>query len=157
MRTVLLCQCEDCEKAVLFFIGDPSMLKSCKYCGKIHPEKYQCPMKPKRSRMHDYSDRAVWKFRHGEGWKQKAIDIKERDHWMCQWCLKQNKIITKDLSVHHIVPLEEDMELRLDDDNLITLCRACHEQAEKGSITRAELKEVALSQGDSSVENTPVI
>ena len=39
-----------------------------------------------------------------------------------------------------ITSYREDYDLRLDDDNLITLCRECHEKAESGSITRAALQ-----------------
>lgn len=45
-----------------------------------------------------------------------------------------------ELSVHHIVPLEENFDLALEEENLITLCREHHEQAEKGVLNRAELK-----------------
>lgn len=134
------------------------MLKSCKYCGKVHPYNYTCPMKPKRpSGKYDYTDRDVWKFRHSGLWKNKAEEIKERDNWMCLCCLDKKIITTKQLEVHHIRPLAEDMDSKLDDDNLITLCRACHEQAEKGLITRQELKDILRRRGKIEVEDTPVL
>jgi len=43
------------------------------------------------------------------------------------------------LEVHHIVPLAEDFDRRLDDDNLITLCQAHHKAAERGEVDRAAL------------------
>ena len=43
----------------------------------------------------------------------------------------------KELEVHHIVPIEEDYSKRLDETNLITLCRYHHELAEKNTIPRA--------------------
>ena len=46
---------------------------------------------------------------------------------------------SRELSVHHITPLEEDFSKRLDDDNLITLCPSHHSQADHGIIDRAEL------------------
>ena len=119
--------------------GGDTVLKSCKYCGRIHKAGYVCSMKPKK-RAYDYSDREVWKFRHGEAWKVKAEQIKERDGWLCRCCLSKKVINYTKLEVHHIVPLAEDLSLRLDDDNLITLCRVCHEEAEKGNITREELR-----------------
>ena len=48
----------------------------------------------------------------------------------------------KELEVHHIIPLEEDYNKRLDSDNLITLCRYHHELAEKGEISREELQKI---------------
>lgn len=44
--------------------------------------------------------------------------------------------------MHHIIPLEEDYNKRLDSDNLITLCRYYHELAEKGEISREALQEM---------------
>lgn len=49
------------------------------------------------------------------------------------------------LSVHHIVPIEEDYSLRLDNDNLITLCSLCHSIAETGGIERRYLRSLAVS------------
>ena len=46
------------------------------------------------------------------------------------------KYTYKELEAHHIIPLEEDYNKRLDGDNLITLCRYHHELAEKGGISR---------------------
>ena len=42
-------------------------------------------------------------------------------------------------SVHHITPLTDDFDARLDDDNLISLCAYHHEQAERGEISAEEL------------------
>ena len=39
-----------------------------------------------------------------------------------------------------LLPLEENFDLALEEENLITLCREHHEQAEKGVLNRAELK-----------------
>ena len=72
------------------------------------------------------------------------MEIRERDHYLCQWCLKRkNKLTHERLSVHHIVPIEEDEALSFEDENLITLCDVDHEEAEKGNIEREVLKEIA--------------
>lgn len=118
------------------------MLKSCKYCGRVHAVGAKCLMKPAR-RKYDYSDREVWRFRHSQLWTDKAVAIKERDHYLCQWCLKNNVLTYSKLEVHHITSLETDIELKLDDDNLITLCRSCHEAAEKNDIEAESLREIA--------------
>lgn len=46
------------------------------------------------------------------------------------------KFNTEDLSVHHIVPIEEDYSQRLDGSNLITVCGIHHEMCETGIISR---------------------
>lgn len=43
------------------------------------------------------------------------------------------------LEVHHIRPLREAWEHRLDIENCLTLCQACHELAERGEIEAALL------------------
>ena len=45
---------------------------------------------------------------------------------LCKLCLSNGKITSRSLEVHHIIPVNTDDELRLDDDNLITLCNSCH-------------------------------
>jgi predicted HNH restriction endonuclease len=47
------------------------------------------------------------------------------------------------LEVHHIESLDAAWHLRLDDENLITVCDDCHELAERGEIAAADLREIA--------------
>ena len=119
-----------------------TMLKSCIYCGRVHPEGYDCPHKPMRSRR-EYDTRQV-KFRATTAWRKLARRILRRDRFLCQACLAMlpgtvRQYNSRELSVHHITPLEEDFSRRLDDDNLITLCPSHHSQADHGRIDRAEL------------------
>jgi 5-methylcytosine-specific restriction endonuclease McrA len=115
------------------------MLKTCSICGRIHDFNQVCtrPCKKKTTRQNE--------FRDSYQWKQKRNQIKSRDKYLCQVCLtdkyKTNYRYTYDeLEVHHIVPIEEDYNLRLDSNNLITLCRMHHEMAEAGEISKEELK-----------------
>ena len=55
---------------------------------------------------------------------------------------------TDDLSVHHIEPIATAWDRRLDDDNLITLCRKHHDMAEGGMISSAELLKIAREQSE---------
>lgn len=113
------------------------MLKSCKYCMRIHDSKFDCGKKPQRKKQGNKKD----KFRWTTAWQKKREDIKERDKYLCQACIRNlpgtiNKYTYNNLSVHHAVPLEEDFEKRLDDNNLITLCDyPHHEMAESGEIS----------------------
>lgn len=50
------------------------MLKSCKYCGRIHDSKYDCGKKPQRKKQGNEKD----KFRWSRKWTEKREDIKER-------------------------------------------------------------------------------
>ena len=67
------------------------------------------------------------------------MQIRERDNYLCLMCKINDKYVYNDVSVHHIVPLAEEWDIRLDDDNLITLCGTHHEEAESGKIKREQL------------------
>ena len=117
------------------------MLKSCSYCGRIHKRGERCPSKPSIKKQTTYID----KFRWTKAWKDKREHIKERDKYLCQVCLRnlyntQQQYNMNHLEVHHIIPIAEDYNKRLDDDNLITLCRYHHELAEKHEIHANELR-----------------
>ena len=55
---------------------------------------------------------------------------------------KDNVYTYDNLQVHHIIPIAKDYNKKLDSDNLITLCRMHHEQAERGLITEEELYKI---------------
>lgn len=115
-------------------------LVSCPKCGRIHPVN-MCPRsrsaRPAGSWIKTRTTQAN-KFRSSYKWTRKAQQIKERDHYLCIACLHdidgggQPAYTMAGLEVHHIVSLESDFNLRLDDSNLITLCRYHHERAEQG-------------------------
>lgn len=86
------------------------------------------------------TDKEKKKFYNSKKWKTKRIEILARDKYECQDCIarlkaaKENNIelkgndrlIRRAEEVHHIKELEERFDLRLDDDNLISLCVQCH-------------------------------
>ena len=126
------------------------MKRSCPYCGMIHEKKFVCPKKPapqKRQKVLTEQN----KFRNSNAWKKKSVAIRKRDGYLCQVCARglhdPEKIYqTENLEVHHIVPLKNDYNLRLDDENLITLCEKHHEMAEAGLIPVGLLKQIAREQ-----------
>lgn len=125
------------------------MLKSCKYCGKLHQYGDTCPQKPKREDRTEptYID----KFRASGAWRKKREAIKERDLYLCQSCLHklvdigQRQYNSDKLQVHHIVPIADAWDKRLSDENLITLCPFCHSLAEHGDIP-AEMLAAIVSE-----------
>ena len=117
------------------------MLRSCPYCGMIHPKGYSCPRRPKRQRQHNKRFAA---FRSSWAWQQKRQKILERDFHLCRICNAGGYGVflpasDTELQVHHIEPLEEREDLRLEEDNLITLCTQHHSMADNGKIPRALL------------------
>ena len=125
--------------------GKGTMLKSCKYCGRIHDGKYVCNKK-EEAEQRRWANRKNTKavvFRRSYTWTEKSIAIRKRDNYMCVCCLANmqgtiNQHNTQGLSVHHITPINEDYNKRLDSDNLITVCEKHHELCEGGIISREE-------------------
>ena len=132
------------------FVFGGIMLKSCTYCGKTHGYNEICPKKAeyrKKYNNNNYKrESAADRFRNSRIWREKRDAIQRRDCYMCRCCFCIDKrITTSGLSVHHIVPINNNYELRLQDSNLITLCRLHHEQAEKGMI-KADVLRSLLTQ-----------
>lgn len=123
------------------------MLKSCSYCGRIHDSKYICKEKPIKKKTITEAD----KFRWTRIWQKKREEIKKRDLYLCQICIRElydtvNKYNTEDLSVHHNTPINEDYNKRLDNDNLLTVCDHHHEMCESGEIPRDEVQTIIDEQ-----------
>lgn len=123
---------------------------SCKYCGRIHERSYDCGCRPKQIKRKHEKDA----FRSTYAWQRKAEEIKERDKYLCQICIRNlynttSRINSIDLSVHHAIPLKESYDKRLDNDNLITVCGKHHEMAEKGIIPLFEIQKIIAEQGES--------
>lgn len=119
------------------------MLKTCSRCG-IVPQDHICPYKNYRNK-----DTKENKFRSSKQWTNKSLEIRTRDKNLCQICLRnlyntQFKYNYKNLEVHHITPISEDYTLRLENDNLITLCCYHHKLADKGVIPKIILNEIVL-------------
>lgn len=63
---------------------------------------------------------------------------------LCKLCLSNGKVTSRFLEVHHIIPVNTDDTLRLDDDNLITLCSSCHALVEGTSELVPALRRLAV-------------
>ena len=114
------------------------MKRYCTVCHSIHEGHCERQAEFNRARNSEAD-----KFRNTQTWRRKSAAIMERDRMCCRMCLKAGQIEYSGLSVHHIVPLAVDFDRRLDDDNLITLCRFHHERAERGQIKARELMQLA--------------
>lgn len=116
------------------------MLVSCSYCNALHPRGALCNKRPKDSRTKEAN--YITAFRSSRAWQKKRDAIKTRDKSLCLYCASKGRYIFKGLSVHHIQPIYKKWNLRLEDSNLITLCRTCHELAEDGKISASELEKL---------------
>lgn len=126
------------------------MLRSCKYCGKIHQRNYECPKKPpKKPRRYSPKNRQMKeKFRSTAAWQKARDAIVFRDMGVCQICLLSGSYNNTNLEVHHITSLAEDYTKRLDRLNLITLCAHHHKLADNGVIEARKLREIAERNED---------
>ncbi len=119
------------------------MLKTCSHCGIVE-ENHICKYRHYKKKN---KDSKADKFRKTKAWTNKSLAVRKRDLYLCAVCMtgKYHTINTFNydkLSVHHIIPLAEDYNKRLDERNLITLCSYHHKMAEDGEIPREELLEL---------------
>lgn len=126
------------------------MLRSCKYCGRIHDTKVDCGKKPRHKK-----NTVIDKFRSTMAWQDKRTEIGERDKFLCQVCIRKlyntaQQFNYDNISIHHIIPIAQDYDKRLDNDNLICICGYHHEMAERGTIPKEALIKIAKEQ-----ENNP--
>ena len=78
-------------------------------------------------------------------WRRLREEVLRRDHWECQWCKLEGKVVTNAdtiLEVDHIKELEYYPELALDIDNMRTLCKECHNKRhERFQYRKSKAKE----------------
>lgn len=115
-------------------------LITCKYCG-IVPRGHRCPYKTYTKKTYDTE---ADKFRQTRRWANKSKEIRVRDRYLCKVCEANlyntiQQLNYKDLDVHHIEKINENYNKRLDNDNLITLCRYHHKMADDGKIPKEVL------------------
>ena len=58
-------------------------------------------------------------------WRHKRKEILRRDGYLCQRCKRYGKQVQA-VTVHHIKHVDEYPELAYINDNLVSLCNACH-------------------------------
>lgn len=68
-------------------------------------------------------------FYRSTAWKHKREEILKRDNYECVQCRKEGRLTTQFdavLEIDHIKELKDYPELKLENSNLQTLCRSCH-------------------------------
>lgn len=106
--------------------------KICSRCGRILPVGERCSCQPAYRR--DYQkfrrDKKIQEFRNSSEWREMRKKIVERDDGTDQYVLHTTGALRPGFSVHHIIPLSERWDLRLDEHNLITLSADTHSSIE---------------------------
>ncbi len=86
------------------------------------------------------TDKEIKSFYNSSAWKCKRLEILSRDRHECVDCRKRlddaakkgiilsgrDRYINRATEVHHIKELREHFKLKLDNDNLVSLCSSCH-------------------------------
>ena len=107
-----------------------TMLKSCSRCGKIHDYNYKC------NKGKIYKHNAIDRLRSSAKWTNKSIEIREASNYLCSVCLDEGIINYDNIEVHHIVKLQDNQDLFLENNNLISLCKYHHKQADEGKLDK---------------------
>lgn len=131
-------------------------LKTCTYCHKIHDSKKKCTAKKGyyRDKNTRYEkDKDYIKFIKSKQWYNKSQEIKLLDSHCCLVCKSLGLISPVYLEVHHIIKYRNDASLRLDNNNLITLCVNHHKQADSNKIQASELYRLIKQYRDTTVSN----
>ncbi len=124
------------------------MFKLCCQCGQLH----DFNTGPCQAGRYKKRTKAV-QFRNTSRWQRKRKQIRERDKNLCQICqldaYDTHRMYTYDnIEVNHIIPINEDIDRALDDDNLICLCSHHHKMADKGIIPRSVMQALARPDRD---------
>ena len=131
-------------------------LKTCTYCHKIHDVKMKCTAKKGyyRDKNTRYEkDKDYIKFIKSKQWHNKSQEIKRLDSHCCLVCKSLGLISPVYLEVHHIVKYRNDSTLKLDNDNLITLCVNHHKMADSNKIASSELHSLINKYRDNTESN----
>lgn len=84
-------------------------------------------------------------FYTSDDWRMMRAYILERDNYECQWCRRDGKVTSKAdsvLEVDHIKELKDYPELALDETNLRTLCKDCHNKRHERFNYREKKKNI---------------
>ena len=126
------------------------MYRVCSRCHKIVDYNHKC----NTGRL--YKKDHIDKLRSTKRWTDKSIEIREASNYLCSVCLDQGIYNYDKVDVHHIEKLQDNQDLFLDNDNLITLCKYHHKQAEKGQLDKEYLINLVNKRDNTpNTSNTP--
>lgn len=106
------------------------MYKTCSRCGKIHDYNYKC----NKGKIYKKND--IDKLRSTTRWTNKSIEIREASKYLCAVCLDEGIYNYDNIEVHHIVKLQDNQDLFLDNENLICLCKKHHKEADNNKLDK---------------------
>lgn len=108
-----------------FCVCGKIIAKADKYCNKCKSK--QLEKISARNKHYDryYRDTKSKAFYNSSAWKRLTSIVKIRNNGLCALCY-HNGVATKGTIVHHIIPIKDNWNKRLDITNCILLCAECH-------------------------------
>ena len=85
----------------------------------------------------------VSKFYKSWAWTKKRKQLLERDNYECQVCKEKGRFSLAN-TVHHIKHLTDRPDLGLTDDNLLSVCSACHNLLHPERMLTVKRREVQV-------------
>ncbi|KGJ25373.1 HNH endonuclease [Staphylococcus haemolyticus] len=82
-------------------------------------------------------------FYHSKAWEKIRRMALDRDNYLCQRCLSNNKITSAKI-VHHITYLDDDFSKALDLDNLMCVCQDCHNKIHANDTDKTSMRNVRV-------------
>ncbi len=108
--------CPRCRRVYI-----PHYAPRCPECEKAYrAEKSEAQRRRNRRYDNTKRDPELTAFYHSTEWKKLRL-YKINKHFICEVCGKRPAV-----DVHHIIPVREDWEKRLDFNNLQSVCASCH-------------------------------
>lgn len=83
-------------------------------------------MKQRSRQYNSKRDPKAVQFYRSRQWQHLRLSVLAENHHLCEVCKAQGKLTAAD-TVHHIIELKQNWELRLTRSNLQAICRTCHE------------------------------
>lgn len=116
------------------------MLITCSKCGKIHKRNGCQAKKYHRKYVKTETYNKIIKSKQ---WTETSRFVKSLDCFQCLVCCDLNIPLSEYntlLEVHHIIKINDDETLAFELNNLITLCKLHHRQADDGVLSKHYLK-----------------
>ena len=135
--------CSKCRKIIQY---GKARCEVCEAKHQARMKNYNDKAKKEYYKKYNSEKRENQDFYNSKGWNLTRQQINNRDRGLCRLCYSEGKIIYSDC-IHHIEEVKENVELRCDDSNLISLCNRCHREVHllyksKSSIIKEKLKDI---------------
>ena len=105
--------------------------KPCKHvsCPNLTSEGY-CEAHSEDKRLPDRWRGSAASRGYDHAWQMVRLQVLKRDKYLCLSCLLSQRVRPA-TEVHHVKKITKAPHLRLSLENLMSLCRECHEELEK--------------------------